>query len=550
MNPFSFHSRRESALSRFATKVLWRNDAPSANVASGLFPLLALSILITGCKVGPNYKRPVVATPADYRGALAPEITPGALAGITPLGAQKWDTVFTDPALQTLIAEALKNNYDVKIAADRVLEEQAAVGVTRAGEFPTLTGGASYDAISLPGGLLSGLTSNNNNNNGSGSNSSNNNSRTNVYSGGFTASAAWNLDFWGQYRRMTEAQRAEYRATQWAQQTTYSTIVEDVATGYYQLLTLDAELAVTKQTIIARQQSVDLTRRLEQGGAKSLADVRQAEELLYTATAQLPDLQRQITQAENNLAIVLGRNPGPIARPTVSVPAQVSADGTTPVANNLASNDDTRPAKLDSAYDLHFPHPIAVPVGLPSELLERRPDIRRAEELLIQANANIGVARAQFFPSLSLSATAGTSSSQLKKIVDSGNIYYYAVGSLSQPIFDAGKIRSNYKEAKAKDQELLHTYQQTIAGAMRDVSNALTAYTRTRQYREQQEKQTAASADAVRLARLRYNGGSTSYLEVLTTDATLYQSQLSLEAAQQQEALALVQLYNALGGGW
>ena len=479
---------------------------------------IALFTSLAGCKVGPNYKRPVVDTPASYRGGLAPDIS-AATTG-TPLGAQKWDTVFTDPVLQELIKEALKNNYDVKIAADRVLQEQAAVGVTRAGEFPTLTGGGSYDAISLPAGLLSGLG--NNNNNGSSSSSSSNNSRTNVYSGGLTASAAWNLDFWGYYRRMTEAQRAEYRATTWAQQTTYATIVEEVATDYYQLRALDAQLAITRQTIQTRQQSLDLTNTLEQGGNTSLADVRQAEELLYTAKAQLPDLQRQIEQAENNLGLLLGRNPGPIVRDTDDS------------ANILA----------------HAAHPVDIPVGLPSELLERRPDVRRAEELLVQANANIGVARAQFFPTLSLSATGGTSSSQLKKIFDSGNIYYYAVGSLSQPIFDAGKIRNNYREAQAKDQELLHTYQQTIAGAFRDVSNALAAYSRAREYREQQEKQAQASADAVRLARIRYNGGATGYLEVLTNDANLYSSQLTVETAQQQEALALVQLYNALGGGW
>lgn len=480
-------------------------------------PLMLLTL--AGCKVGPNYKRPVVNTPAAYRGGLAPDVAPATPPNAVPLGAQKWDTVFTDPVLQDLIREALKNNYDVKIAADRVLEEQAAVGVTRAGQFPTLSGGASYTALHLPSGLLSSL--NNNNNNGS-NNANNNTTSSNYYAGGLTASAAWNLDFWGYYRRMTEAQRAEYRATQWAQQTTYATIVEDVATDYYQIRALDAQLETTRETVKARQDSVNLTRTLERGGDKSLVDVREAEELLYTAQAAIPDYERQIAQAENNLSILLGRNPGPILRDT----AQSSGILAKP------------------------PHPTAVPVGLPSQLLERRPDVRRAEELLIQANANIGVARAQFFPSLSLSDSSGSSSSQLKKIFDSGNIYTYAVGSLSQPIFDGGKIRANYREVKAKDQELIDTYQQTIAGAFRDVSNSLAAYTKTREYREQQEKQTAASADALRLARMRYNAGATSYLEVLTSDATLYQSQLTLQAAQQQEAVALVQLYNALGGGW
>jgi multidrug efflux system outer membrane protein len=295
-----------------------------------------------------------------------------------------------------------------------------------------------------------------------------------------------------------------------------------VATSYYQIRTLDAELAITRSTLDARKQSLDLTQKLEQGGADSMADVRQAEELYYTAQAQIPDLERQIEQQENNLRLLLGEDPGPIVR---NVADSVSI---------LAS----------------APHPADVPAGLPSDLLERRPDVRRAEELLIQANANIGVARAQYFPQLSLTGTGGTSGSQLKGLVNPVNVYYYAAGNLTQPIFDAGKIRANYRLAQATDKELLDTYQQTIAGALRDVSNALVAYNKTREFREQQEKQTAASADAVRLARIRYNSGSTSYLEVLTTDTNLYSSQLTLEAAQQAEALSLVQLYNALGGGW
>lgn len=477
--------------------------------------LLVLIVAIAGCKVGPNYKRPTVNTPASYRGALAPDISPETNG--TPLGAQKWDTVFTDPVLQQLIAEALKNNYDVKIAADRVLEQQAQVGITKAAQYPTVTAGASYDALGLPSSLFNSFSNNSND-----SSNSNNTGLTNVHSGGLTASVAWNLDFWGMYRRQTEAARANLRATEWARQTTYATLVENVAMSYYQLRTLDAELAITRSTLDARQQSLDLTRTLEQGGADSMADVRQAEELYYTAQAQIPDLERQIEQQENNLRLLLGEDPGPIVRNV--------ADSVSILAN--------------------APHPADVPAGLPSDLLERRPDIRRAEELLIQANANIGVARAQYFPQLSLSGTAGTSGNQLKALVSAVNVYYYAAGTLSQPIFDAGKIRANYRLAQATDKELIDTYQQTIAGALRDVSNALVAYSKTREYREQQEKQTAAAADAVRLARIRYNSGSTSYLEVLTTDTNLYNSQLTLEAAQQAEALSRVQLYNALGGGW
>jgi multidrug efflux system outer membrane protein len=446
--------------------------------------------------------------PATFRGITAPDIQQS--AGTTPLGAQKWQTVFTDPVLQDLIAEAIKNNYDVKIAADRVLEQQDQLGITRAAQFPTLSLGGTFTA--------SGGNSTSSGSSSSTSNSSTGGSTTgNHQYGGITASAAWNLDFWGLYRRQTEAQRAYLRATVWAQQATYSTLVEDVATDYYELRTLDAALEVTKQTRDARQSTLDLTKTLYKGGNDTLADVKQAEELLYAAEANIPDYERQIEQQENQLALLLGRNPGPVKRGW-------SIDQT--------------------------PHPIGVPAGLPSELLERRPDIRRAEELLVQANANIGAAKAQLFPQFSLSGEGGTSSSQLKGLVDSKNFYYYAYGSLSQQIFDGGKLRNNLRYYKAQDQEYIDTYQQTIAGALRDVSNALIAYTKTREYREKQTAQVASAAEAARLADILYNGHSTSYLQVLTSEATLYSAQLSLATAQQQEALSLVTLYNVLGGGW
>jgi multidrug efflux system outer membrane protein len=478
-----------------------------------LLAVLGLALSCAGCLVGPDYHRPAVSTPPAYRGIAAPDT---AASGATPLGAQKWNTVFTDPVLQSLIEEALRNNFDVRVAADRVLEQQAQVGITRAAQFPAVTAGGSFDAVGLPGNLLKSLSnSNNNNSNSSGGNKSSSSSNTEV--GGLTASVAFNLDFWGLYRRQTEAARAQLRATEWARQVTFSTLVEDVATAYYELRTLDAELEITKQTLSARQQSLDLTRKLDAGGAGTLADVRQAEQLAFTAEAQIPDLERQIAQQENSLSILLGRPPGPIAR------GQAIAD---------------------------IPHPANVPVGIPSDLLERRPDIRRAEELLVQANANIGAARAQYFPQLPLSATGGSASDRLLSILASGNLYYYATATLSQTIFDGGKIRGNYRLAQAQHKELLDTYQQTILGALRDVSNALSAYTKTREYREKQERETAAASDAVRLARMRFEAGATSFLEVLTNDANLYSSQLTLKGAQQQEAVALVQLYNALGGGW
>ncbi len=462
---------------------------------------LASTLGAIGCMVGPHYQRPATNTPQAFRGAMAPNIS----SKTSSLGDEKWAEVFQDPALQRLIQEALANNYDVKIAAQRVLEQQDQVGITRAQQFPTLNGGGTYSAIGLPSSLRKSLSS------------SNSSTASSYYAGGITLSAAWNLDFWGLYRRQTEAARAQLLATEWGRRMTISTVVENVATAYFQLRTLDAELEITRRTLAARKQSLQLTETLEQGGSGSLADVRQAEQLLYTAAAAIPDFERQIEQQENSISILLGRNPGPIVR---------------------------------DASEMNWPEPEQVPAGLPSELLERRPDIQQAEAELIAANANVGVARAQMFPQLSLSGTGGVSSSQLKGLVDGKNLYWYATGSLTQPIFDAGRLRNNLRLSQAQKQEEVLTYQRTIKQAFQSVSDALIALQRYREYREQEAKLTAAADDATRLARLRYNGGSTSYLEVLTNDTNYYSAQLNLAVAQENEALSMVQLYSALGGGW
>jgi len=422
------------------------------------------------------------------------------------LGDEKWAEVFKDATLQELIREALANNYDVKIAAERVLEQQDQVGITRAQQFPTVSGGGSYTAIGLPSSLASTL------NQGRSTSFA-----TRYYSGGFTLSAAWNLDFWGLYRRQTEAARAQLLATEWGRRLTLSTVVENVATAYLLLRTLDAELEITKHTVEARKQSLQLTQTLEEGGATSLADVRQAEELLYTAEAAIPDFERQIQQQENSISILLGRNPGPIIRGT---------------------------------GDMEWPQPEEVPAGIPSQLLERRPDIQQAEAELFAANANIGVAKAQLFPQLSLSGTGGTSSDQLKGLVDSKNLYWYATGNLTQIIFDGGRLRNNLKLTEAQKQEQVLTYQQTIKKAFESVSDALIGLEKFRQYREKEEQLTEAAKGAADLARIRYHGGSTSYLEVLATDTDYFSAQLALATAREGEAISNVQLYSALGGGW
>jgi outer membrane protein, multidrug efflux system len=450
---------------------------------------------IAGCNVGPNYKRPAYPTPPALRGADDSSVTSDAQ---NSLGDEQWSQVFREPELQGLIRTALTNNYDVRIAAQRVLEQQAQLKITRSQQFPQITGGGSAIGATLPSGLGTSIP-------------------YPLVEGSFDLSAAWTPDFWGLYRRQTEAARAQLLAQSWAQRAVRLTLVQQVATTYLQLRALDRQLEVTRHTLKVRQDSVDLTRTLESGGSVPLSDLRQAEELLYTASSEVPQLEQQIQQQENALSLLLGANPGPVAH---------------------------------SAPNALTPPPQDLPAGVPSQLLERRPDIQQAEQTLIAANAQIGVARAQFFPNLSLSGSGGVGGDSFSSIFDPSGKTIYGIGTLTQAIFEGGKLRGQLNLAKATKEEMVLNYQKTIAGAFRDVSNALVALNKQHAYRVQQEKLVAAAQDATRLARMRYEGGSTSYLEVLTTDSDLYSAQLTLVTAQQGEALTLVQLYSALGGGW
>jgi outer membrane protein, multidrug efflux system len=456
-----------------------------------------LLFLVTGCKVGPNYVRPQVTAPPVYRGADDAAVSS---PNQNSLGDENWTHVFNEPELQDLIRTALENNYDVRIAAQRVLEEQAQLRITRSQQFPTVAVGGSGIGADLGNNAL-----------GDGFPSGT------IVEGSFNVSAAWNPDFWGLYRRQTEAERATLLSQVWAQRAVRMSLVQQVATAYFHLRSLDEQLDIAKQTLRARQESTELTRTLESGGSVPLADLRQAEELEYTASVQVPQLEEQIQQEENALRLLLGQNPGPV----------------THTDTNALS-----------------PAPQDLPVGLPSRLLERRPDILEAEQQLVAANARIGVARAQFFPQLSISASGGVGGSDLSSIFDPGGRLIYGIGSLTQPIFEGGKLRGQLQLSEETKEEMVLNYQKTIAGAFRDTSNALIAINKQRAAREQQEKLVAASADAARLARVRYQGGATGYLEVLTTDSNLFSAQLNLVSAREGEALSLVQLYEALGGGW
>jgi len=468
---------------------------PNLARLSSLSAALVAAGLLAGCNVGPKYTRPQYTAPPTFRGADEAAISSDAKGS---LGDEQWAAVYQEPELQELIRKALTNNYDLRIAAQHILEQQAQVKITRSQQFPTISLGGTGIGATLPSSLGTQIGSP-------------------LVDGSFNLSAAWTPDFWGQYRKQTEAARAQLLAQTWAQRAVRLTLVQQIATSYLQIRALDRELEITKQTLKVRQDSVDLTKTLESGGSVPLSDVRQAEQLLYAATSEIPQLEQQIQQQENAIALLLGENPGPIRH--------TDPNALTPPPQNL-------------------------PTGLPSQLLERRPDIQQAEATLIAANAQIGVARAQFFPSLSISASGGVGGDSLSSIFDPAGKTIYGIGSLAQPLFEGGKLRGQLQLSEETKKEMVLSYQKTIAGAFRDVSNALIALDKQHAYREQQEKLVAAAQDATRLARIRYEHGATGYLEVLTTDSNLFQAQLNLVAAQQGEALTIVQLYGALGGGW
>jgi outer membrane protein, multidrug efflux system len=475
------------------------------NRSAALF-IFGLAVVMTGCAVGPNYKRPAVNVPTVYRqagedisGAKTSQSTPAATAqnAAVSLGDEKWWEVFEDKELQGLIRTALKNNYDVRIAATRVLQAQAQLGITRADQLPSVSaGGAVTSQQSSKVGPIPSFE---------------------VTQGQLNASAFWNLDFWGRYRRATEASRANLLASEWAQKEVMATLVASVALDYFQLRQFDLELEISKRTLNSRQGSLQLTQTLEQHGINSLLDVRQSEQLVYTAAAEIPDLERQIAQQENAISILLGNNPGDVPRGL----------------------------KLTEQ-----PHAPEVPVGLPSSLLERRPDILEAEQNLVAANAQIGVARAAYFPQIALTGTAGYQSTALTNLFTGPAGIWTLAGSFTQPIFEGGRLKSNVRLAEAQREQLLLTYQQAIQGAFRDVSNALVAYRKNREFRVQQEHLVEAAQDAARLSEVRFKAGTADYIEVLTNNTNTFTAELGLAQAQGNELTALVQLYQALGGGW
>jgi multidrug efflux system outer membrane protein len=455
--------------------------------------LALASILFAGCKVGPNYHRPVVQTPGDYRDLSE---NPQAQAQAASFADLPWWQVFQDAQLQELIRTALKENYDLQLATERIAAARAQVAITRSSLFPQVQGNANF------GGGKDPTTQ----------------SKYNILE--LTADAAFQLDLFGRLRRATEAARAQLLATVDARQTVMLTLVSDVASDYFQLLDLDLQLAITQDTIKTQHESVKLTRlRLDHGVATKL-DVLQALQVLDTANAEVPDLERQIGQEEDAISILLGHYPEGIRRGL-------------PLAQQ--------------------PIPPEVPPGMPSALLERRPDIREVEQDLITANAEIGVARAAFFPQISLTGSGGGAfgrSSLFSGLMSSQAGTWSYGAQVTQPIFTGGALRGNLKQAESVHRQELIAYRQVIQLAFRDVSDALIGYQKLHEVRVAQETTVKDLQDTVDTSLIRYRGGITNYLEVLDGQRSLFSAELDLAVARGNEYQSLVQLYKALGGGW
>jgi multidrug efflux system outer membrane protein len=470
--------------------------AVGAGVAVCLWAVV-LCAVVAGCAVGPDYKRPGVNAPAAYRTAESDTNAPAGAESFADLG---WWSIYDDPRLKQYIAEALTNSWDVKIAAARVLQAEAAARVTRSQFFPTVSAG---------GDLLTTRTSKN----GPFAVSD----PEFEYGNAVAGMSTYELDLWGRIRRANEAARARLLATEEAQHTVLQTLVADVATTYLQLLELDLELEIGHRSYINRTNSLVLTTAREEGGVSSMQDVYQAKVLVATAEASIVSTLRRIEQTENQMNILLGRNPGKVERSAALVDQKLRG---------------------------------SVPPGLPSALLARRPDVRASEQQLIAANADIGQAKAAFFPQLTLTGFFGYQSTALSDLFTGASRTWQFGPAVTLPLFTGGRLRAEYQYAKARFDEALASYRQTVQGAFREVSDALIAYQRNQEFWEKQRNLTEANRGAADLASIRYEGGVTSYLEVLYNEQQLFDSELGLAQARRDELLSVVQLYRALGGGW
>jgi multidrug efflux system outer membrane protein len=457
--------------------------------------LLSAALGVAGCAVGPDYQRPKLPVPPDFRGQ-----SPDVPVSEKSIGDLAWWEVFQDDTLQKLLRTALAENYDLRIAAARVLDARAQVTINRSFQFPDVSGNASAAYVRIFGDRAPTQFKS-------------------TFSPVGTLDLAWELDLWGRLRRATEAARGDLLATEDARRFVMSTLISDVAAAYFQLRELDLELEISKRTLTSRQGSLRLVQLRYQGGVAALIDVRQAEVLLYTAAETIPDVERRIEQTENLISLLLGRNPGSVLR------GRSIAEGLAMV-------------------------PPEIPTGLPSSLLERRPDVRQAENQLAAATARIGVAKADYFPRVILTGAAGAGGIRIDGSWFGPQGILAIAPHLTLPIFNMGRIGAGVDSAEAQALAALIFYEQTVQQAFREVADALVEHVKRRESRIQQALLVDSLRDAARLADIRYRGGVTSYLEVLDTERQLFDAELFLAQSQRDELLAIVRLYRALGGGW
>lgn len=459
--------------------------------------LVAISAsLLGGCAVGPKYHRPPITPPPAFRAATVVPADPASFADL------KWFEVFKDEQLQNLIRTALVQNYDLRDAVVRVQAARAALGITRADQFPNLAASADVTtqrtsasgAFPFPQGVDPSRS---------------------------FGSVALNLlsfevDVWGRLRRATEAARADLLASEENRKAVITTLVSDVATAYFSLLELDMEREIARRTLATRDDSLRLIRNRESRGLATLLEVRQAEQLVHVAAQAIPSIEQQIEQRENQISLLLGGSPGAVPR-----------------GRALTEQE----------------QPLAVPPGLPSSLLERRPDIRAAEQNLVAANAIIGVAKAAYFPRISLTGLLGFQSDQLSNLFTGPSRVWQFTPQVTQPIFTAGRLRSNVRLAEAQQKIALIQYERTIQTAFQEVADALIQYQKVREIRAQQELLVATLQDRSRMSYVRYRGGVDTLLNALDADRDLFDAELGLTQVRRNELLAVVQLYRALGGG-
>jgi len=462
--------------------------------------VVVLAALSAACTLGPNYHRPAVQIPESFR---APEPLPPAEA--RSLADLKWFEVFKDDQLQVLIRTALERNYDLRAAVANVEAARANLGITRSNQFPNVAAGGNlqFSRLSRDGSLPLAATFVPSQNRNWGQASLN--------------LLSFEADVWGRLRRATEAARANLLNAEDNRKAVITTLVADVATEYFTLRELDNELDISRRTLGAREESLRLIRSRQGGGIATLLDIRQGEQLVDTASETIPAIQEQIEQTENQISLLLASNPAPVSRGRRLTEQQF---------------------------------PPEVPAGLPAALLERRPDIRAAEENLIAANADIGVAKAAYFPQISLSGFLGGQSTQLASLFSGPHSAWSFVPQVTQPVFTAGRLKSTVRLAEAERDAALVQYEKAIQTSFTEVSNALIAHQRVRESRVQQEALVSALRDRTRLAYVRYRGGVDTLLNALDADRDLFAAELASSQIRLNELLSVVQLYKALGGGW